>query len=1201
MKKFVLLSLIGIFFIILSFTTVMSTQITLKEGEEQKITIGGTDYTIRLEGVSSETLIVVSVNGVAKACNKDSIYKISGLNVKVVDIFYYPTQTTLSSALLDVSQSVTQENKTCVDSDGGLNYYVKGTVTVCTFTEQGGGCGAAIDSCNGNILTEGYCKGTDLNSLTYTCPYGCKDGACIPTTTTTIPVSCVNHNECSQACDYLGTEKWQYSRKWQGICPQGVYGCMTGDCCLGQCSDKVGCFCQHTNVVDMYGNVCSAGKTCGQDCYCHCPSGYVYDWTAPGFPTAGQIQTCIKREVNVPCSYLTSNLCNRATYLSIPANTNLSAYADNMLWILDMGNIGSNKYYSWRLLNNGAIVRETFSTSVGFVTKIVQDSNNIAFVATSGTGSTVDVIVESASSTTYPVISCPQSTCSVNNCQCTISGCGDGFISFYSTTDCTGIPTNNLAFSNSYFNWKPANVGKYYVYVLCNNQYKSDCTAIEVFPATTTTIPSTTCSDSDGGLDYYTKGCIKVCYSDIGGTCATTCDFCISDGKGSLNERYCGSNNEAIQVVYSCPYGCLDGACIQEPVTTVPNNGISLVDVYCKDLTIVATIRNDGRDKIDTSSLKFYVNGILDSSPNCDKDVVGLNPGETTVCNKLEGVRSYNSLLIVGPSNSVRGSVYCGMETTTTIPELNVQITSPRDGQTVSGKVTVIVNANGYNQLGDMTLSIQKEGDTTAMLIPLTSCGGGLTCPTIVGGRCQYTKSCTYDWDTSSFKDGVLLTAIISDVTGQKATATSRVYVKSSSNLIIKILSPSNGQKVSGKVTVEASAESQYQLGDMSLSIEKRQVTDTGGSGGGVIVNFTECYPVGICNSVGCFYHVNCRYIWDTENYDGEVFLTASITDKMNNKGTNSVNVYVSNYQTCSDQCESMGYKYDSCKTGCDADEINIGSNGCPQVACAPCVSGQPCPLCPVYSCCCSKKLSCPYECCANDPNYQDKPCPTTTCPTCEPGKECPSCIQPKCVDHSCVWYPQEEFLLEFKEGWNVFSFPVDIRSYQTAVSQPVQQITIQKTITGQAVEVEPIPPEKQCTSPNHVWHYSNGKYIDVLNDPNGFVNGWGYWVKMDSDCTVRLKGNKITINDFPELEPGWNQIGSPSEAVNFFSVIGSCNVLSGPWWFNSDSKKYEKTQVLRPGEGYFIKVKDKCKLGSEIPPLPPEELSIISKALKIK
>jgi len=67
-----------------------------------------------------------------------------------------------------------------------------------------------------------------------------------------------------------------------------------------------------------------------------------------------------------------------------------------------------------------------------------------------------------------------------------------------------------------------------------------------------------TCTDSDGGKDYYTKGEVAVCtfYPHTGG-CGGSVDTC--DGN-TLIEGYC-DGNEGKSVRYACPYGCKDGAC----------------------------------------------------------------------------------------------------------------------------------------------------------------------------------------------------------------------------------------------------------------------------------------------------------------------------------------------------------------------------------------------------------------------------------------------------------------------------------------------------------------------------------------------------------------------------------------------------------------------------------------------------------------
>ena len=67
-----------------------------------------------------------------------------------------------------------EEEIMCTDSDGGKNYYVKGTVNIGPNTDK------CVDS---STLSEKFCTPEGFVAATvYTCPNGCKDGACLPCT-----------------------------------------------------------------------------------------------------------------------------------------------------------------------------------------------------------------------------------------------------------------------------------------------------------------------------------------------------------------------------------------------------------------------------------------------------------------------------------------------------------------------------------------------------------------------------------------------------------------------------------------------------------------------------------------------------------------------------------------------------------------------------------------------------------------------------------------------------------------------------------------------------------------------------------------------------------------------------------------------------------------------------------------------------------
>jgi len=86
--------------------------------------------------------------------------------------------------------TVTDSAKECTDSDGGKEYYVKGSISgkyietnqdvdiddVCTLNEQLIGSCEEGSNCK---LVEYYCENGYVNLITYECPNGCKYGACI--------------------------------------------------------------------------------------------------------------------------------------------------------------------------------------------------------------------------------------------------------------------------------------------------------------------------------------------------------------------------------------------------------------------------------------------------------------------------------------------------------------------------------------------------------------------------------------------------------------------------------------------------------------------------------------------------------------------------------------------------------------------------------------------------------------------------------------------------------------------------------------------------------------------------------------------------------------------------------------------------------------------------------------------------------------
>lgn len=183
----------------------------------------------------------------------------------------------------------------CVDSDGGLNYGVKGNTYG---TAKDGIRWNKTDYCNGNTIMEYNCNGTlPGNGGSYSCPNGCKDGACIntPSTTTTYEVG-PNTDGSWPACNKGDTiVKYKtvantcagYGSSYDGEDNENCQGCTTSSHVLSA-TDKTIETCQAEKEVSdtsvyKYGRSCTAGATCYAKTYVTCAKT---DGTGTGSVTA---------------------------------------------------------------------------------------------------------------------------------------------------------------------------------------------------------------------------------------------------------------------------------------------------------------------------------------------------------------------------------------------------------------------------------------------------------------------------------------------------------------------------------------------------------------------------------------------------------------------------------------------------------------------------------------------------------------------------------------------------------------------------------------------------------------------------------------------------------------------------------------------------------------------------------------------------
>jgi subtilisin family serine protease len=102
--------------------------------------------------------------------------------------------------------------------------------------------------------------------------------------------------------------------------------------------------------------------------------------------------------------------------------------------------------------------------------------------------------------------------------------------------------------------------------------------------------------------------------------------------------------------------------------------------------------------------------------------------------------------------------------------------------------------------------------------------------------------------------------------------------------------------------------------------------------------------------------------------------------------------------------------------------------------------------------------------------------------------------------------------------------------------------------------------------------------FKDGYSNPAKLQNGKGYWVKYGSDQSVELYGFSRLI-DTVEVMIGWNLIGSLSTPITVSAIIQEPDniIASSIYYYNNN--RYEITNSLEPGKGYWIKVNQDGKL----------------------
>jgi|GEM_PF-5100551 len=93
---------------------------------------------------------------------------------------------------------------------------------------------------------------------------------------------------------------------------------------------------------------------------------------------------------------------------------------------------------------------------------------------------------------------------------------------------------------------------------------------------------------------------------------------------------------------------------------------------------------------------------------------------------------------------------------------------------------------------------------------------------------------------------------------------------------------------------------------------------------------------------------------------------------------------------------------------------------------------------------------------------------------------------------------------------------------------------------------------------------YTYGTLEDLLSP------GQGYFMGVNGPCAISLSGVPFELYNY--VQAGWNLLGAPSVAVDIRNLASTGQPTSGPWSWNAALQDYEKTYILEPGLGYWVK-----------------------------
>ena len=471
----------------------------------------------------------------------------------------------------------TVANPSCTDSDGGYDYYEKGK---CydgknTLTDH------CIDNttlreyiCNSNVCEESH-------NSPFVCPYGCRDGACLPPPNDLVCLDTDGKNHYVKGKAYNPeTNMWLVDfcsdevKLWESICNPVLniayfngyecpYGCEDG-ACKGEDPCNIDIICEDGTIAECYRN--DAGLCVCETC---------------------EAVECLDSDGGI--DYYTQGISCNGDHKKVH---NLTV-GDRQEVGYAYGEIELNEIH-----NSTSIQITTYNAEGGLYRNATLHRFDIFYPFI--------YYVQSIGEESVVIYTYPNMYYSSFDEGCYLEYCySDQYVNEWYCNN--GVPTKQ----------------KFY----CENGCKDG--ACQPLP------DESECLDSDGGKNYYVKGtaeksgiegtydCCKQYYSTEMGDATQG----IGPGGGPcvysgpyLYEAICEGNIPSM-FVYECPNGCKNGTCIDE-ITVKIGQIINIVSATSSGITV----KNVGTYSIDVTDLKVYLDGV---GQTCTWTSSSVGPGET--------------------------------------------------------------------------------------------------------------------------------------------------------------------------------------------------------------------------------------------------------------------------------------------------------------------------------------------------------------------------------------------------------------------------------------------------------------------------------------------------------------------------------------------------------------------------------------------